>query len=84
MCVALNALAAAVDPEPKFDISKDAVVHAEDAAPLAIGTAGSPNTVAAPTRSLFQTDTIAVRLVLRVAWGLRAAGAVSFTSAVTW
>jgi HK97 family phage major capsid protein/HK97 family phage prohead protease len=33
---------------PRFDVSDQAVLHMEDTTPLAIGTAGSPATVAAP------------------------------------
>jgi hypothetical protein len=38
--------------EPRFDVSDQATLHMEDTTPLAIGTAGSPNTVAAPVRSI--------------------------------
>ena len=46
-------LAVAGDGIPKVDTSKSAVLHISDA-PLAIGTAGTPKTVAAPTRSSFR------------------------------
>jgi hypothetical protein len=84
MCVALPALVSAIDPAVRFEASKEATIHMEDTTPLAIGTAGSPNTVAAPTRNLFQTDCVGFKLLLEVSWGLRAANAVSWTSAVTW
>ena len=49
--------------EPEITASEEGLIlHMEDTAPLAICTAGSPNTVAAPARSLWQTDCIAVRL----------------------
>jgi hypothetical protein len=44
---------------PRFDVSDQATLHLEDTTPLAIGTAGAPATVAAPVRSLFQTDSMA-------------------------
>ena len=69
---------------PRFDISDQATLHMEDTTPLAIGTAGSPNTVAAPTRSLWQTDTIGLRMLMDVNWALRRTGVVAWTQAVTW
>lgn len=69
---------------PRFDVSDQAVLHFEDTTPLAIGTAGSPNTVAAPVRSLWQTDSMAIRMILDVNWGFVRAGALAWTSAVTW
>ncbi len=70
--------------EPLFDISDQATLHMEDTAPLAIGTAGSPNTVAAPVRSLFQTDSIGIRMILPMNWTLRRTGVLAWTQNVTW
>jgi hypothetical protein len=84
MVIAIPALAVAVDPLPRFEISKESVIHAEDTTPLAISTEGAPATVAAPSRSLWQTDCVGVRLIMQVAWGLRVAGAVAWTENVTW
>jgi hypothetical protein len=84
IAVAVNALAVAADPAPRFERSKDATLHMEDTTPLPIGTPGSPNVIAAPVRSLWQSDSVGVRLIMEVSWGLRAAGAVAFVSSVTW
>ena len=84
VALALPALVAAADSQPRIDVNRDALVHMEDAAPLAIGTAGSPNTVAAPSRSSFQTDSVSIRFIMQLSWGLRAAGSVAFTTGVTW
>jgi HK97 family phage major capsid protein len=70
--------------EPEFTVSDQATLHMDDTTPLAIGTAGSPNTVAAPVRSLFQTDTVGIRMILPLNWALRRSGVVSVTSSVTW
>jgi HK97 family phage prohead protease len=69
---------------PSFDVSTQATIHLEDTTPLAIGTVGSPNTVAAPVRSLWQTDTIGVRMLLDLNWGLRRTGVVAWTQTMTW
>jgi hypothetical protein len=78
------AFASAFGPEPEISSSTETLVHLEDTTPAQIGTAGSPNVVAAPTRSLFQTDAIAVRLILRCAWTWRVPGAVAWISGTTW
>ena len=81
ICIALNALAAAVDPTPQITTSSSAILHM-DTAPQPISVPGP--TMAAPTRSTFQTDSIGVRLVMSVAWGLRASSAIAWMQNVTW
>lgn len=68
-----------------FDITtaKDATVHMSDD-PEHISTPGTPATVAAPVRSLFQTDCIGIRIVGQVAFAPRKANAVAVVSGVTW
>jgi HK97 family phage major capsid protein len=77
-------LASAQGDSPRFAVSTDATLHEEDTTPLALGTTGSPNVVAAPMRSLFQTDAVAVRMSLYVSWVMRRAGMVQTIAAVTW
>lgn len=77
-------LAAAYGAVPRFDSADQAVLHMEDAAPAQIGTPGAPATVAAPSRSLWQTDTTALRMILPIDWAMRAAGHVAFVDGVTW
>jgi hypothetical protein len=83
ICVASNCVASAIDPAPRFSMAKEATVHMETV-PLAIGTAGSPPTVAAPTRSLFQTDSIGLRMIMEVSWGLRSATGLAWMVNVLW
>jgi hypothetical protein len=59
------------------------VLHYNDN-PAHIGTAGSPNVVAAPTGSLYQTDAIATRLLADVAFGSRRTGAVAYMDNLEW
>jgi hypothetical protein len=40
--------------------------------------------VAAPQRSLFQTDSLALRMVLPLNWVMRRTGVVAWTQNVTW
>ena len=84
MAVALPALVSAIDPAVRFEVGQDALMHFEDTTPLAIGTVGSPATVAAPALSMWQSDLSAFRVVLEACWGLRATGAVAWITGVTW
>jgi len=54
-----------------------------DTAPLPIASPGAPATVSAPTRSLYQTDSIGLRLRLPVTWAKRHGAAVAWV-ATTW
>jgi hypothetical protein len=68
---------------PEFDVSRHSALHMEDSSPLPIA-AGTGPTVASPVRSLWQTATVAVRLSLRVAWSVRAAGLVQILTGANW
>jgi HK97 family phage prohead protease len=69
---------------PEFDVSDVATIHEEDTTPLPIGTAGAPATVAAPARSLWQTASIGIRMLLDMNWSMRRTGMVTFMTGVTW
>jgi hypothetical protein len=70
--------------DARFEMSDQATLHMEDTTPLAIGTPGTPPTVAAPARSMFQTDSIALRMILPLNWIMRRAGLVGWVTGVTW
>jgi HK97 family phage prohead protease/HK97 family phage major capsid protein len=69
---------------PEFDVSDVATIHEEDTTPLPIGTVGTPAVVAAPVRSLWQTASIGVRMMLDMNWTMRRTGLVSWMTGVTW
>jgi HK97 family phage prohead protease/HK97 family phage major capsid protein len=69
---------------PRFEVSDQATLHLEDTTPANITTPGAPPTVAAPVVSMFQTDSLALRLIMPMNWVLRRAGVVSWVDAVTW
>ncbi len=69
---------------PRIESSTESAIHFEDTTPLAIATAGSPNTVAAPVRSAWQSDLTVIRLIQPVAWGVRGTGLVQLVTGVTW
>jgi hypothetical protein len=58
---------------PVIETSKEAVYHEEAATPLPI--VGSAGAIAAPVRSVFQTNGIAVRVRAHVAWAVATGGA---------
>jgi len=68
----------AVGPEPEFSTSRQGVLHMEDTTPTQlVGASGL-------VQSLWQTDCVALKTILRVNWGMRATGHVAFISTVTW
>jgi len=69
---------------PRFEVSDQATLHFEDTAPVDIGVAGTPAAVAAPAKNMFQTDSLAMRLIWPLNWTLRRVGMVSWVSGVTW
>jgi HK97 family phage major capsid protein/HK97 family phage prohead protease len=76
-------LARAASQMPMIDISEQATLHM-DTAPSAIGTVGTPNVVAAPVRSLWQTASMGLRLLWDVSWNQRRANAVYTITGVAW
>ena len=69
---------------PRFEISDQATLHMEDTNPANIGSAGTPPVVAAPVQSMFQTDSLALRLILPMNWVMRRIGVVAWVAGVTW
>lgn len=70
---------------PNFLASNVATLHEENTNPLPISAPGAPNVVAAPVRSLYQTNSWALRMMLDADWKkLRAAGLVQELTAVAW
>jgi HK97 family phage prohead protease len=70
---------------PTFEVSDQATLHMEDTLPLPIigGTTAAP-VPAVPTRSLFQTDSYALRMLMRLNWALRREGMVAWMENITW
>lgn len=68
----------------RMDLSDQATIHMEDTSPTDLVGVGSPPVVAAPQRSLFQTDSIALRMIFFLNWVQRRAGTIFFTAGVNW
>ena len=69
---------------PRFEISDQATLHMEDTNPQQLAAAGTAPVVAAPAQSMFQTDSLALRLILPLNWTVRRAGVVAWVAGVTW
>jgi hypothetical protein len=67
----------------EFDSKRSALIH-EDTVPSAISTPGSPPVVAAPTRSVYQTDSVATKVRMTATWAVRDSRAVAWMTGVTW
>jgi HK97 family phage prohead protease/HK97 family phage major capsid protein len=67
---------------PRFEVSDQATLHFDDTNPTDI-TGGTPSP-ATPVKSMFQTDSIALRLIWPLNWSLRRTGLVSWVTGVTW
>ena len=82
IAVAPPALVSAVGAV-QIKADRESTVHMYDPAD-AIAVPGSPNVVSAPVRSTFQTDTVALRLLLTASWGLRSPAGLAWLTATGW
>jgi HK97 family phage major capsid protein/HK97 family phage prohead protease len=79
-----GALAFASEIAPSFETSDQTVLHMEDS-PTALSAVASPNTVAAPIQSMFQTDSMAIKMTIGLDWRIkRQAGVQVLTGATGW
>jgi hypothetical protein len=83
VCVVPPAIASVVEA-PRIDVSAESVMHLDSAPSDNIGIPGTPNVVAARSYSVFQTDSVALRLIMNATWALRSASAVAWISNCTW
>jgi HK97 family phage major capsid protein len=74
----------ATGDSPNFSVSDQAVLHMEDTSPAALSAVATPNTVAAPIRSLWQTDTIAIRMIMDLNWAKRRTGIFQWADTMVW
>jgi hypothetical protein len=81
VCVGQQGLVTVTDGAPQISASRDATVHMEGANPLPIS--GSPGVVASPTRSLWQTRSVGLKVRFALNWALRDPAAVAWMSGIT-
>jgi HK97 family phage major capsid protein/HK97 family phage prohead protease len=75
--------ATALGDAPEFDISEQATIHMEDTTPLEI-VSGTGPTTADPVRSLWQTASIGVRMIMDVSWKMRRSGMVAWIDTTSY
>lgn len=89
--------ASATGDSPEFDISDTATLHEVDGdypanqampdppvAPAPLPIVDGAGVAAAPVRSLWQTASIGIRMLLDVSWGMRRSGMVVQVDGITW
>jgi hypothetical protein len=81
IAVAAQALVSTIGTLPTIEASGDVMVHEADPALPAVDIGG---VVASPLRSVYQTDTTSLRLLLPISWTMRAAGACAVVTNVAW
>jgi len=74
IAIALNGVVSAVEGAPKVEASTQAVVHMETVPATNIG-----GGAVAPLRSLYQTDTVRLKLAWGIDWALRDSRATAWT-----
>jgi HK97 family phage major capsid protein/HK97 family phage prohead protease len=67
---------------PRFEVSDQATLHEEDTTPLPIVASGG--SASSPVRSLWQTDSLALRMIYRLNWTMRRTGMVAWIQNLTW
>jgi HK97 family phage major capsid protein len=77
ICVGLPALVSAFSNVPRIDVRRD-TAFVMDTAPSGDFNTGAPRT------TTFQTDEIAIRFILDVAWNVRSASAIAEVTSITW
>lgn len=66
---------------PMFDVSEQATIHMSDAPGEIVTAAGTVND---PIRSMFQTNSLALRMVLPLTWKMRRSGMVQWIDGTSW
>jgi Phage capsid family len=81
VAVASNGLISAVDPVPRIETSFQGTLVMNSTAAELVTPGGA---VGAPARSLWQADSVGLRLVLECNWGLRSSAALAWAEDVIW
>jgi hypothetical protein len=79
IALAPSALCSATDPAPRIEASRDAMQHMEDVNP-----ADPMLPAGVPIKSMFQADSVSIKLTMLVSWATRAAGAIAYVQNVSW
>jgi hypothetical protein len=81
IAIAVNGLASAVDAAPEIEASRMATVHMD---PASLPIADDGGTLAAPTRSLWQSNIVGIKLRFGASWALRDPRGLSWLTTTAW
>jgi hypothetical protein len=82
VAVESSSFVSGLDGVPEFSSSVGATLHFEDTTPTDIvPPSGVP---ASPVKSLFQTDVVGLKMILRASWGMRNAKHVAWMQGTSW
>jgi Phage capsid family len=82
IAIATNTLASTIDNTPRLDVSSQAVLNYDDSAPQDIS--NNSTMAGGSTRSSWQADILALKMVIRLAWGLRSASGLAWLEDTIW
>lgn len=83
IAIAPKGIATSIDETPEVAISKQTTILMRDDPTATLSALGTPNTAAAPIRSLLQTDSVATRMIFGASWVRRSDSAVAYVSGVS-
>ena len=75
--------ATAMGDVPRFDVSQQATIHMEDTTPLEV-VSGTGPTTADPVRSLWQTASTGIRMIMPVSWTMARTGMVQWINGTSY
>lgn len=75
--------ATATGDAPEFDVSEQATIHMEDTTSLEI-VSGTGPTTADPVRSLWQTNSVGIRMLMDITWLMRRTGMVQWINGTSY
>jgi len=78
IAVESSSFVSAFDAVPEFDTADQMAIHMDDTAPA------NPIMSGQPMKSLWQVDSIALRMRVKASWGMRASGHVQVVNSCTW
>jgi hypothetical protein len=70
--------------EPQIDIAREATIHMDTEPDPIVDGSGSALAAGGPVKNLYQSYSLALRLIARVAFAVRAPGLVQVVDGVTW
>jgi hypothetical protein len=84
IAIASNCIASVIDDTLRFDVADQAVIVMNDVGSELVAATGGVSVIADPVRSMYQTDSLALRIKFGVNWALRNATGLAFMNSVTW